>query len=55
VTLICDGGERYLDTYYDDAWLLAHGHSPHDHANAVDSAVAGKPFALPVGIARADL
>lgn len=20
-TLICDGGERYLDTYYDDAWL----------------------------------
>ena len=21
VTLICDGGERYLDSYYDDAWL----------------------------------
>ncbi|WP_018694414.1 PLP-dependent cysteine synthase family protein [Algicola sagamiensis] len=21
VTLLCDGGERYLDTYYNDAWL----------------------------------
>lgn len=25
VTLICDGGERYLNTYYDDAWLAAQG------------------------------
>jgi cysteine synthase len=25
VTLICDGGERYLDTYYRDAWLEAEG------------------------------
>ena len=24
VTLICDGGERYLDTCYDDGWLDAH-------------------------------
>ncbi|MDP9393316.1 MAG: PLP-dependent cysteine synthase family protein [Actinomycetota bacterium] len=23
VTLLCDGGERYLHTYYDDAWLAA--------------------------------
>ncbi len=23
VTLICDGGERYAGTYYDDAWLAA--------------------------------
>ena len=22
-TLICDGGERYLDTYYDAGWLQA--------------------------------
>jgi cysteine synthase A len=21
VTLICDGGERYADTYYSDAWV----------------------------------
>ena len=25
VTLACDGGERYADTYYDDAWLRAQG------------------------------
>jgi cysteine synthase len=25
VTLICDGGERYASTYYDDAWLAAQG------------------------------
>ena len=25
VTLLCDGGERYADTYFDDAWLAEHG------------------------------
>jgi cysteine synthase A len=25
VTLLCDGGERYGHTYYDDAWLAEHG------------------------------
>ncbi|MBC7631862.1 PLP-dependent cysteine synthase family protein [Aeromicrobium sp.] len=25
VTLLCDGGERYLHTYYDDSWLEAMG------------------------------
>ena len=25
VTLLCDGGERYAATYYDDAWLDAKG------------------------------
>ena len=25
VTLLCDGGERYGPTYYDDAWLAAKG------------------------------
>ena len=25
VTLLCDSGERYLDTCYDDAWLQAQG------------------------------
>ncbi|GAA3003447.1 PLP-dependent cysteine synthase family protein [Actinokineospora diospyrosa] len=25
VTLLCDGGERYSHTYYDDAWLTAQG------------------------------
>ena len=26
VSLICDVGDRYLDTYYSDDWLVAHGH-----------------------------
>jgi cysteine synthase A len=25
VTLLCDGGERYAHTYYDDAWIAANG------------------------------
>ncbi len=25
VTLLCDGGDRYADTVYDDAWLAAQG------------------------------
>lgn len=25
VTLLCDGGERYLDTAYNDHWLTSHG------------------------------
>ena len=25
MTLICDAGDRYLDTYYDDAWLAQRG------------------------------
>jgi cysteine synthase len=25
VTLLCDGGDRYTHSYYDDAWLAAHG------------------------------
>ncbi len=32
-SLICDGGERYIDTCYDDAWLAARGLdvAPHEH------------------------
>ena len=25
VTLLCDGGERYVDTYYSDGWVAAAG------------------------------
>ena len=35
VTLICDSGDRYSDTYYDEAWLAAHDLNPHDHAGAL--------------------
>ena len=51
VTLICDGGERYLDTYYDDAWMAAQGHDLAPHATAVAGIVAGGRFELPVAVA----
>ncbi|MDA1098034.1 MAG: PLP-dependent cysteine synthase family protein [Proteobacteria bacterium] len=31
VTLICDPGERYLDTYYNDAWLAQNGFDIQPH------------------------
>jgi cysteine synthase A len=31
VTLACDPGDRYLDTYYDDAWLAANGYAIAPH------------------------
>jgi cysteine synthase A len=33
VTLICDSGERYADTYFDDDWLAAHGLQPARYAD----------------------
>lgn len=35
VTLLCDGGERYGCTYYDDAWLAARGLAWHDAARRI--------------------
>ncbi len=35
VTLICDGGDRYADTYYNDEWLRAQGLDPNQHADAL--------------------
>jgi cysteine synthase A len=35
VTLLCDGGERYTHTYYDDAWLAAHGIDPEPYLRAL--------------------
>lgn len=32
VTLICDSGDRYADTYYDDDWLTAHDLVPGRYA-----------------------
>lgn len=37
VTLLCDGGERYCSTYYDDAWLAARGVEWHDEAARIAS------------------
>ena len=35
VTLICDSGERYADTYFDDAWLAAHDLDPGRYAEGL--------------------
>lgn len=35
VTLLCDGGERYAHTYFDDDWLAAQGLEPAPYRDAV--------------------
>jgi cysteine synthase A len=35
VTLICDGGERYADTYYSDDWVAAQGLEIAPHAGVI--------------------
>jgi cysteine synthase A len=37
VTLICDGGERYRDTYYDDSWVTSHGLELEPYTKALDA------------------
>jgi len=34
-TLICDSGERYLESYYDDAWVAAEGLDPAPYAASI--------------------
>jgi cysteine synthase len=36
VTLICDGGERYADTYYSDAWVAGQGLDLAPHLATID-------------------
>ncbi|MGE0315179.1 MAG: PLP-dependent cysteine synthase family protein [Lautropia sp.] len=51
VTLICDGGERYGHSYYDDAWLCANDLECAREANAVqrwiDEGVTPDPSNVP--------
>lgn len=54
VTLLCDGGERYATTYYDDAWLEAQGHDLAPLIAAV-AACAEQGAALPSSILLAGL
>jgi cysteine synthase len=37
VTLLCDGGERYAHTYYNDGWLAAHGLDIAPYLDELDS------------------
>lgn len=40
VTFICDGGERYVDTYYDDEWLAAQGLDPEPYGREIAQMIA---------------
>jgi cysteine synthase A len=40
VTLICDGGERYADTYYSDAWVAAQGIALEPQLAAIEAFLA---------------
>ncbi|MFO1068063.1 MAG: PLP-dependent cysteine synthase family protein [Geminicoccaceae bacterium] len=46
VTLICDGGDRYRGTYYDDAWLAAQGHAMEAAGQRIERALGGDAAAL---------
>ncbi|MCF5071480.1 pyridoxal-phosphate dependent enzyme, partial [Pseudomonas syringae] len=54
VAILCDGGERYADTYYDQAWLTAQGYELSGLMAAVAaSAERGEP--LPTSVLRANI
>jgi cysteine synthase A len=40
VTLLCDGGERYTDTYYSDEWLAGQGLDPTPHLQTIEGFLA---------------
>jgi len=54
VTLICDGGERYLDTYYNDAWMTAQGYAPADWPEAFHGIGGSGGLPLPVEVIDQD-
>ena len=37
VTMLCDGGERYLDSYYNDDWIAANGFDLAPYAAGLDA------------------
>ncbi|MGA5304248.1 PLP-dependent cysteine synthase family protein [Nucisporomicrobium flavum] len=47
VTLICDGGERYADTYYSDRWVAAQGLSLDAPLACINAFLAGGPWRPP--------
>jgi cysteine synthase A len=54
VAILCDGGERYATTYYNQAWLAAQGY---ELTGLIDS-IAGcaeRGEALPEGVLRAGI
>ncbi|GAB2871970.1 L-cysteine desulfhydrase Cds1 [Nocardioides pacificus] len=49
VTLLCDGGERYAHTYYDDAWVAAQGMDLAPYTAALEAFGATGEWAEPAG------
>ena len=43
VTLICDRGDRYLTTYYDDDWLARQGIELEAYAEELDALMGDAP------------
>ncbi len=54
VAILCDGGERYATTYYDDAWLKAQGYELDGLIGQVAASVE-RGEALPESVLRAGL
>ncbi|WP_027062688.1 PLP-dependent cysteine synthase family protein [Mesorhizobium loti] len=46
VTLICDSGDRYANTYYSDEWLTANDLDPSPFEPAIEAFLAGGKLAL---------
>ena len=46
VTLICDSGDRYANTYYSDKWLAANSLDPSPFEPAIEAFLAGKELTL---------
>jgi cysteine synthase A len=54
VAILCDGGERYATTYYDQDWLKGQGYELDSLIDAVAASVErGEP--LPANILRANI
>jgi cysteine synthase A len=49
VTLICDGGGRYLDTCFDESWLARHGYDVAPHLATLDEVFATGRWPAPAG------
>ncbi|WP_232664724.1 PLP-dependent cysteine synthase family protein [Pseudonocardia sp. TRM90224] len=47
VTLICDGGERYRHSYYDDAWVEAQGMQLGPYRKTIESFLDGSEWIPP--------
>ncbi|MEI2384417.1 PLP-dependent cysteine synthase family protein [Breoghania sp. JC706] len=49
VTLVCDRGDRYADTYYDDAWLKQNGLDIAPYVSAIETFLDHGRFEAPLG------